>query len=526
MVDHPTAGPDATGPRRRTRPLTGDEYIESLRDGREIYIYGERVKDVPSHPAFRNPARMVARLYDALHDPERREVLTAPTDTGDGYTHRFFTTPRSVDDLVADQRAIAEWARMTYGWMGRSPDFKASFLGTLGANADFYEPFADNARRWYRESQEKVLYWNHAFVHPPVDRDRPPDEVADVFVHVERETDAGLVVSGAKVVATGSALTHYNFIAHVGLPVKDRRFALVATVPMSAPGMKLVCRTSYTAAAAVVGTPFDYPLSSRMDENDTLLILDEVLIPWENVFVYGHLGKVRAFSGQSGFMERAAFHGCTRLAVKLDFIAGLLVKALEMNGTADFRGVQTRLGEVLAWRNLFWGLSDAAARNPVPWKNSALLPNPQYVMAYRWFMQLGYTRIKEIIEQDVASGLIYVNSSTADFKNPEIRPYLDKYLRGSHGAEAVDRVKLMKLLWDAVGSEFGGRHELYERNYSGNHENIRLELVFSQTAGRQIDGYKALVDRCLGEYDLDGWTVPDLSSFEELRRLTSDAFNG
>ncbi|GAA3038452.1 4-hydroxyphenylacetate 3-hydroxylase family protein [Streptosporangium longisporum] len=531
MVDHPTAGPDASrpdaGPRRSTRPLTGEEYIETLRDGREIYIYGERVKDVPSHPAFHNPARMVARLYDALHDPARREVLTAPTDTGsDGYTHRFFTTPRSVDDLVADQRAIAEWARMTYGWMGRSPDFKASFLGTLGANADFYAPFDDNARRWYRESQEKVLYWNHAFVHPPVDRDRPPDEVADVFVHVEKETDAGLVVSGAKVVATGSALTHYNFIAHAGLPVKDRRFALVATVPMSAPGMKLVCRTSYTAASAVMGTPFDYPLSSRMDENDTLLILDKVLIPWENVFVYGHLGKVRAFSGQSGFMERAAFHGCTRLAVKLDFIAGLLVKALEMNGTADFRGVQTRLGEVLAWRNLFWGLSDAAARNPVPWKNSALLPNPQYVMAYRWFMQLGYTRIKEIIEQDVASGLIYVNSSTADFKNPEIRPYLDKYLRGSHGADAVDRVKLMKLLWDAVGSEFGGRHELYERNYSGNHENIRLELLFSQTAGRQIDDYKALVDRCLGEYDLEGWTVPDLSSFEELRHFTSDAFNG
>ena len=218
-----------------TRPLTGDEYIESLRDDREIYLYGERVKDVTAHPAFRNPVRMIARLYDALHDPDQRGVLTAPTDTGsDGYTHRFFTTPRSVDDLVADQQAIAAWARMSYGWMGRSPDYKAAFLGTLGANADYYEPYADNARRWYKESQEKVLYWNHAIAHPPVDRDRPPDEVADVFVHVERETGSGLIVSGAKVVATGSALTHYNFIAHWGLPIKDRKFALVATVPMDA----------------------------------------------------------------------------------------------------------------------------------------------------------------------------------------------------------------------------------------------------------------------------------------------------
>jgi 4-hydroxyphenylacetate 3-monooxygenase len=521
-----TESPGPSGGRPTTRPLTGEEYVESLRDDREIFIYGDRVKDVTSHPAFRNPIRMTARLYDALHDPRTRDALTAPTDSGGaGYTHSFFTTPHTVDDLVADQRAIAAWARMSYGWMGRSPDYKASFLGTLGANADFYEPFADNARRWYRESQEKVLYWNHAIVHPPVDRSRPPDEVADVFIHVEKETDAGVVVSGAKVVATGSALTHYNFIAHYGLPIRDRKFALVATVPMGVPGMKLICRPSYTATAAVMGSPFDYPLSSRLDENDTILVLDKVLIPWENVFIYGDLGKVQLFTGQSGFVERFTFHGCTRLAVKLDFIAGLLAKALDITGTADFRGVQSRLGEVLAWRNLFWALSDAAARNPVPWKNGAVLPNPQYGMAYRWFSQVGYPRIREIVLQDVASGLIYINSSAEDFKNPEIRPYLDRFVRGSNGIEAVDRVKVMKLLWDAIGTEFGGRHELYERNYAGNHENTRVELLFGQLANGQLDQYKAFVDECLSEYDLDGWTVPDLSSFDELRQISNPGLN-
>ncbi|GAA3748715.1 4-hydroxyphenylacetate 3-hydroxylase family protein [Salinactinospora qingdaonensis] len=523
--DHDASDNAAGG--RSARPLTGEEYVESLRDDREIYLYGERVKDVTSHPAFRNPVRMTARLYDALHNPDKRDVLTTPTDTGSGgYTHRFFTTSHSAEDLVADQRAIAEWARMSYGWMGRSPDYKASFLGTLGANADFYEPFADNARRWYRESQEKVLYWNHALVHPPVDRDRPPDQVADVFVHVERETDAGLVVSGAKVVATGSALTHYNFIAHWGLPIKDRKFALVATVPMDAAGMKLICRPSYSAASAVMGSPFDYPLSSRLDENDTILVLDKVLIPWENVFVYGNVAKAQMFTGHSGFNERATFQGCTRLAVKLEFIAGLLAKALEIAGTKDFRGVQVRLGEVLAWRSLFWSLSDAAARNPVSWKNGAVLPNPQYGMAYRWFMQVGYPRIREIVLQDVASGLIYVNSSADDFKNPDIRPYLDRFLRGSGGAEAVDRVKLMKLLWDAMGSEFGGRHELYERNYSGNHENTRIELLSAQIASGGLDSYQAFVDECMAEYDIDGWTAPDLSSLPDLSGIRNDLLNG
>jgi len=498
--------------RRKTRPLTGDEYIESLRDGREIYLNGERVKDVTEHVAFRNPIRMTARMYDALHDPATKDALTAPTDTGsDGYTHRFFRTPHSVEDLVADQQAIATWARIGYGWLGRSPDYKASFLGTLGANAEFFEPFDDNARRWYRESQEKVLYWNHALVNPPVDRNRPADEVGDVFVHVEKETGAGLVVSGAKVVATGSALTHYNFVAHFGLPIKKREFALVATIPMDAKGMKLICRHSYTAAASVTGSPFDYPLSSRLDENDTILILDKVLIPWENVFVYGDIAKAQLWTGESGFIARAMFQGCTRLAVKLEFIAGLLSKALEVTGTDGFRGVQTRLGEVLAWRNLFWGLSDAAARNPVPWRNGALLPNPEYSHAYRWFSQLGYARVREIVLQDVASALIYVNSSAEDFGNADIRRYLDTYLRGSNGIDAVTRVKLMKLLWDSVGTEFAGRHELYERNYAGNHENTRIEMLTMGMASGRLDDYRAFVDKCLAEYDLDGWTVPDLS---------------
>ncbi len=121
---------------RNTRPLTGEEYVESIRDGREVFIYGDKVKDVTTHPAFRNSVRMTARLYDALHDPDKQDVLTAPTDTGSsGFTHPFFRTPRSREDLYADRDAIAGWARMSYGWMGRSPDYKASFLGTLDRTA-------------------------------------------------------------------------------------------------------------------------------------------------------------------------------------------------------------------------------------------------------------------------------------------------------------------------------------------------------------------------------------------------------
>src|ERR1700738_3149055 len=163
--------PAVTSPRKKSVPLTGSEYLESLRDGREVYIYGERVEDVTKHPAFRNSARSIARLYDSLHDQKYKDVLTCPTDTGGGsFTHKFFRVARSREDLIAQREAIAAWARMSYGWMGRTPDYKASLMNTLGANPASYDRFAGNARNWYRRAQNPVLFMNHAIVNPPVDR--------------------------------------------------------------------------------------------------------------------------------------------------------------------------------------------------------------------------------------------------------------------------------------------------------------------------------------------------------------------
>ena len=341
-----------------------------------------------------------------------------------------------------------------------------------------------------------------------MDRNLPPDQTNGVYLHVERETDNGVVVSGAKVVATGSALTHKNFIAHFGLPFQDPNYAIVCAIDMDTPGVKLICRNSYELQAATTGSPFDYPLSSRLDENDSILVFDEVEVPWENVFLYGDVEKCQMFFPASGFIPRFTLHGLTRLCVKLDFIAGILAKALRATGTAEFRGVQANLGEVVAWRNMMWAISDAMVKSPDPWVGDYVQPNLQYGMAYRVFAPTAYPRIKEIVEQVVASGLIYVNSNAADFKSAEIRPYLEKYVRGSNGIPAEQRMKTMKLLWDAVGSEFGGRHELYERNYAGNHEQIRFETLMVSELTGTMASMEEMVDRCMSEYDLDGWTIP------------------
>src|SRR3989440_9133630 len=396
--------PETTGNIRASKPMTGEEYLESLRDDREVYIYGERVRDVTTHPAFRNAARSIAKLYDALHDPKHKDVLTSPTDTGSGgFTHKFFRGARSREELLAQRDAIAAWARMSYGWMGRSPDYKASLMNTLGVNHQFYGKFSANAKAWYRRAQDNVLFMNHAIVNPPVDRNKAADQVRDVFITIQKETDAGAYVSGAKVVATSSAITHYNFLGqNAAMPVNDPDLAIMFIAPMNAPGVKLFCRTSYEMTASVMGTPFDYPLSSRFDENDAIFVFDNVFIPWEDVLIYRDVEKLKTFYPRSGFVNGFQFQGCTRIAVKLDFLAGIVAKALRVTGADEFRGNQAMLGEIIAWRNLFWAISDAMAMNPVPWSGGAVLPNAQSGSSYRVFAGDAYRRGAGSVEEKMS----------------------------------------------------------------------------------------------------------------------------
>jgi len=165
----------------RTAPLTGEEYLESLRDGRSVFIDGEKVGDVTEHAAFRNSARSIARLYDELHDPTQSAVLLGVDRLGIR-THRFFMPSYSAEELLAARDAIAAWARMSYGFMGRTPDYKASFMATLGAAPEFYAPFEASAAAWYRRYAEQALFLNHVLINPPIDRNREVHEVEDVYV--------------------------------------------------------------------------------------------------------------------------------------------------------------------------------------------------------------------------------------------------------------------------------------------------------------------------------------------------------
>jgi 4-hydroxyphenylacetate 3-monooxygenase len=234
----------------RDEMLNGERFLDSLRDGRQIWFDGERVADVTTHPAFRNSAREVARLYDALHDPATRDRLTT-VDRFGHRTHAFFAPAYSADDLRASRDAIEVWQRMTFGWMGRTPDYKAAFMAQLAEGHDYYGTYSANGLNWYHRSARHVLYMNHVLIDPPVDRSRPRIDGRDVFVTIDGEDDNGIYVSGAKMVATGSVLTHATFVAvNSGVAARmeagrDDDMAVVFIVDMDAPGLKVICRPSH-----------------------------------------------------------------------------------------------------------------------------------------------------------------------------------------------------------------------------------------------------------------------------------------
>ena len=487
--------------------MDGPTYLESLRDDREIYIYGERVQDVTRHPAFRNSARSMARLYDALHAAETAELMLT-TDREGLRTHRFFTSSYSTAELFKARDALAHWARLTFGFMGRSPDYKAGFIATLGSFSEFYKPFDENARRWYRTAAERALFFNHVIVNPPVDRSRPVHEVEDVFVHIVRERDDGIIVRGAKMVGTSAAISNATFVAQNSAVSyekgKGEDFALVFVLPMNTPGLKVLCRRSYEESAL---SPFDNPLSSRFDENDSVLIFEDVFVPWENVLVYRDVEKAMGFYAASGFLNRYALQSTTKIAVKLDFLLGLLVAGLRSNGTYDFRGVQTKVAEVAGWRTMMWALTTAMCAEPDTGPNGTMLPRLEVAATARFFGTYLNPKIKEIFETTLGGAPIAMPSSVADLKSTALRPLIDRYYRGSN-SDAESRIKLFKLIWDAIGTEFGGRHELYEYNYAGNAEQVRIDLLNHSTRKGIVKRSLDMVESCMEDYDLSGWTNP------------------
>jgi 4-hydroxyphenylacetate 3-monooxygenase len=479
---------------------TGAEYLESLRDGRRVYVNGERVEDVTEHPAFAEAARSIARLYDIAASPEHRPLMTFPSPATGEPVNKAFLMPRTRADLAARRKAFTLWAEGTYGIMGRSPDHVASILAGLALRSDIFgragTEFATRLVAYYEYARDHDLYVTD--VMPQTDRARASHQQADPTRHagVVDERPDGIVVNGAQILGTGSILSNEVMLTNiVPLPAGDEAYAISVALPVATPGVRILARRPYADRAA---STFDYPLSSRFDETDALIVFDQVFVPWERVFVYRDRAITAAQFIESPALVLAHQQGHARFVVKARFLVGLAHRLAEACGIEKQPATQSKLGELAGYVAIAEGLMLGAEANHATDPGGFVYPDPAQTFANTWLHASCYGVMLDTLREIGGASLLQVASSYRDYHHPDIAADLHRYVQ-SPRLGSVERTKLVKLAWDLVGSEFAGRHQLYELFYAGSRAGtcaMRTYRSFDFASAR------ALVDRCLASYDL------------------------
>ena len=478
----------------------GQAYLASLRDNRTIYIDGRRVTEVTKDPAFANAAASAARLYDFQAEPANLERMTFRSPTSGGQVNRAWQLPRSYGELVQRRGALEQWAHLTCGMVGRSPDHVASTLAgfRMGLTAfRAYDPKRAAALDdYFTYARDNDLFLSYVIINPQADKARSARQQPDaqLVASIVDEDTQGITIRGAKMLATSGVMANELLVSGFqALQAGDEAYAFTAAVPLSAKGLILMARRSYEQNAT---STFDYPLASRFDENDAVVFFEDVKIGWDRVFVCRNLNMAQA---QWHDTRAHVFHNyqcMIRLTVKLRFLLGLARRIAEINNIINYPQVRETLGLMAAKVNNIEALVVAMEAKGEAFEGY-YVPNRSILCTAQVIAQTTYPEIVEGIRTLAGGGLIMLPASHADFEAPKTSAIINKTQR-SPVASPVERVKLMKLAWDAVGSEFGSRHLQYEMFYSG------ASFVTRGNSFRFFDWgvATAIVDEFLATYDL------------------------
>ncbi|BFT74407.1 4-hydroxyphenylacetate 3-hydroxylase family protein [Paenibacillus sp. P36] len=447
--------------------MRGERFIKSLNDGRTVWLGGNKVTHLDTHPAFRGTLSTIRGLFDSLDDPELRDQVGYRIKGREAYAHSSFLVPYTPEQLAKRSQSFAFWSKQCNGMMSRLSDYARSFItGWYAARheLDRLEPgFAQKITAYYETARDNDLFLTTAIIDPQIDRSSGLDDnrIASRFLHVVRETSEGIVVRGAKMIATGAPYTHdFVIFSFLKLEQAHREHAHVLIVPANSAGLHIVCRQSYASDKA-----HDAPLSARYDEMDAVLFFDNVLIPWERVLMYGDADKVMALRANTTANALAFHQNVVRYVAKLEFITGVTFAVAEAIGVGGFLHIQEKLGELLTQIDTMKALVIASEAQAKYDENGVLVPELSYINTARNIGTKFYPRAVEILQQIGGGGFVQVPSSIEDFYGT-ISELMSEYFEGAT-VSAEKKVQLFKLAWDLVGSPLGSRHELYERFYAG-----------------------------------------------------------
>ncbi|MBK3494760.1 4-hydroxyphenylacetate 3-monooxygenase, oxygenase component [Viridibacillus sp. YIM B01967] len=459
--------------------ITGKQYIDRInRLKTNVWIDGKPVTgNISEHPAFKGIMQSQAALYDIQHDASLKGVMTYPSPTTGDQVGLSFLQPKTKEDLAKRRAMVQQWAKSSNGLMGRSPDYMNTTLAAFASAAKFLEGkencFPEHLLAFYEYARENDISMTHTFIDPQVNRAQFYFENTDepIAAKVIDKNEEGIIIKGARLLATQGGITDELLVlSAAGVIEEEKGFAF--SIPSNSKGLKFICRESFVGGDST----FNYPLSSRYDEMDTIVVFDNVLVPWERVFYYANLGVSNNFMMASAFQPFALHQVISRQIVKTEFILGLVQSIIDTINISEYQHVQEKASEIIIALETMKAL---VLKSEIEAEKDAwgfMRPDRTTLQIAINFFPRVYPRFTEIIQLLGASGLMSI--PTENTFQSAVRPDLDQYLQ-SKAANAEDRVKIFRLAWDLTMSSFGTRQTLYERFFFGDPIRLSSQLYNS-----------------------------------------------
>lgn len=448
--------------------ITGKAFLDRLNKlENEIWFNGKKVVGkISEHPAFKGILKEKASLYDLQNDPKLKEEMTFFLPEHIEPIGLSYMQPKTKEDLKRRRKMMEYWARFTHGLMGRSPDYMNTAIMSLASSAAILcgkeNCFPENIQSLYKIAMEHDLSFTHTFITPQVNRSQFYWEASEnpISAKIVERNKQGLIIKGARLLATQGGLTDEVLVISAPRSFFDSDGEFAFSIPSNTKGLKFICRESFVGGESA----FDHPLSTRYEEMDSIVVFDNVLVPWDRVFFYDNVDAVTDFMNQNSFNNFAYHQVVTRQIVKTEFILGIAQLLIETIHVGDYQHIQEKVSEIIIGLETMKALLEKSENDAELDKWGYMRPSPIPLQVASNIFPRIYPRFSEIIQLIGASGLISLPSEKAF--NSEIRADLDQYLQ-AEGMNAENRVKLFRLAWDLTMSAFGTRQTQYERYFFG-----------------------------------------------------------
>jgi 4-hydroxybutyryl-CoA dehydratase/vinylacetyl-CoA-Delta-isomerase len=417
--------------------MTGEQYRQSLRDGRKVYIAGRPVEDVTEEPLLKRAVDITAANYDEFYRP------------GEDAFGPLFFIPRSIEDLRYQQVEQLKWANPT-----RTTSVSLLMLMTAGSRIRADLPmYADRAMAYFERAKRADIRCVQTITDAkghralsPVKQDDP-----DLYVRVVSRDSGGVVIRGAKLHITGAPIDHDLIV----MPTKrmkpgEEDWAIACAVPVNSPGVKIIA----TTYAPRPDLPDDYfPYSSRRNMAEGFVIFDDVYVPNDRVFLDGQVEHSATFAHSLGLWERIG--SVAHYVEMADTLVGLAQLIAEANGLQRIPHIRQKIAELINYASMVRAGLEAAVNNaqftPEGWAS----PDELMTNATKYFAAANYAEMVRNLH-DIAGGSVLTSPMLADLRSPETGAFVAKYMRTMEGVDAEYRMRLFHGIRDFTADTFGG----------------------------------------------------------------------